>query len=158
MSDMEKPKFNRMMIYAALVWFIFYIISFLLGFTSYPDLAYELLLGNTAPLVIAAFFGLWMGASGFGEFKLSEVMATVVVVAFLIGVANLMFTVCLINNSLTFLIYANTALISFNMVSQPILNQVISTWIGCIFVVVPAAGAAYLLLAKNSLLIRNRRK
>ncbi len=129
------------------VWLLFKVISFLFGFTPWPDLSQLALLGETYPFITAFAFGIWIGAASHKDFSLGATLRNAIMIAFIIGIAELLLTIILINTSQSFLTYVAsiyTQIVGDTGIS--IIDLVISTWVGGMFVTVPAAAAAYLLL------------
>lgn len=132
------------------LWIAFKVVAFLFGFTPWPDIAQLALLGNTYPFISALGFGLWIGAASRDKFTLSSAIRNAFMVAFVVGFMELLLAVILINSSQSFVAYATSVYPQLqDEVGVPMINLVVSTWIGGMFVIVPAAAAGYLLLKER---------
>ena len=67
--------------YPLILWVVFLAISFLFGFTSYPDLAQQQLLSNGAPFIITFAFGFWIGAESYKNFNFAMTLFEVTLTA-----------------------------------------------------------------------------
>jgi hypothetical protein len=135
--------------YLLTCWIALKLIAFLFGFTPWPDIAQLALMGGTYPVMVAFGFALWVGATSHDAFTLPETVRNAVMIAFLVGCAELMLTVILVNNSQSFVTYVTALYPLETGMSIPFLNLVISTWVGGIFISIPASAAAYIMMGKR---------
>lgn len=141
---MNVAKYKNVVIYPLTLWLIIYIISFLFGYTEYPDLTQQAMLNDASPFIMAIAFGFWIGSESRNSgFNFHQTMANTLIVSFVVGAVAVLLTVVLINTSPVFLTYATQFYAKANTVTAPIINLVVSTWGGNIFTAVPAAAAAY---------------
>ena len=133
--------------YPLILWVVFLAISFLFGFTSYPDLAQQQLLSNGAPFIITFAFGFWIGAESYKSFGFAMTMFNAFIVSTIAGIVTILFTDLLINNSGIFLTYTTSIYSRTTIINAPFVNLAISTCIGSIFVAIAAAAAIYSLLS-----------
>jgi len=124
------------------LWFVFYVVAFLFGYTEYPDVTQQMMLNNASPYFVALAFGLWIGAESYNNgFRVGGAAVNALIASFVVGVFCVLFTIVLINTSQIFLAYAASLYSKAYTVNQPILNLAISTWVGNIFTAIPAAAA-----------------
>ena len=71
---------------------VFPLISFFFGFTSYPDLAQQQLLSNSAPFIITFAFGFWIGAESYKNFGFAMTIFNALIVSTIAGIATILFT------------------------------------------------------------------
>jgi hypothetical protein len=147
--DLKKLK---PLLYPLSFWLVFKLVAFLFGFSPWPNIAELALLGDTYPFISAFGFGLWIGAiSNNNGFKLSVAIRNAIMVAFIIGFVEMLLTIILINSSPSFVTHVTlmfpTDIGSSNV---PLLDLVISTWVGGMFVIIPACAGAYSFMDKKS--------
>ncbi|MGA3020944.1 MAG: hypothetical protein ABSD68_03280 [Candidatus Micrarchaeales archaeon] len=133
-----------------LFWVTFKLVSFLFGFSPWPDITQLALLSETFPFISALGFGFWIGVESYKDFNLMEAIRNSVIIAFLIGCLELTLLVVLVNTSTTFLVYALAIYPTEVNAPIPLLDLVISTWIGGMFIAVPTTAVGYRLMNKIS--------
>jgi hypothetical protein len=132
--------------------------AFLFGFSAWPDITQMVLLAATYPFLIAFVFGLWIGAESKHEFSFYVALQNAFIVSFAVGVVQVLLTIILINNSPLFVVYSTTLYQSRLAEPMPIIDLVVSTWLGGIFVCLPAAAASYTFLFKSQNRARSARR
>jgi apolipoprotein N-acyltransferase len=135
--------------YILTAWITLKLIAFVFGFTPWPDIAQLALMGGTYPIIVAASFALWIGASSHDNFTLPRAVRNAVIAAVVIGSVELLLTVILLNNSPSFVTYVTAMYPLESNMDVPFLNLVISTWVGGIFLSIPTSATAYLLMGRN---------
>ena len=147
---MKKKGFSAAFLHAValpmLLWLSFIVISFFFGFTSYPDLAQQQMLSNSAPFIITFAFGLWIGAESFRNFSFRMTLFNAFIVSFIVGLVTVLLTSLLVNDSGIFLTYATSIYSKTTVVSTPLIDLAISTAISNIFTALASTAAAYALL------------
>ncbi len=134
--------------YVLTCWVVLKLAAFAFGFGPWPDIAQLALMGGVYPFLIAFSFAMWIGAASHDDFSLGEAVRNAVMASFLIGCVELMLSLILINNSASFVTYV-TAVYPLEMnMDIPFLNLVIATWIGGIFLSIPASAFAYLAMGR----------
>ena len=146
-SNNFNSAFMHTVSYPLVLWVVFLTISFLFGFTSYPDLAQQQLLSNGAPFIITFAFGFWIGAESYKNFNFAMTLFNAFIVSTIAGIMTILFTDLLINNSGIFLTYTTSIYSRTTIINAPFVNLAISTCIGSIFVAIAAAAAIYSLLS-----------
>ena len=146
-SNNFNSEFMHAVGYPLILWVVFLLISFFFGFTSYPDLAQQQLLSNGAPFIITFAFGFWIGAESYKNFGFAMTIFNALIVSTIAGIATILFTDLLINNSGIFLTYTTSIYSRTTIINAPFVNLAISTCIGSIFVAMASAGAIYSLLS-----------
>ena len=139
--------FTSAVVYPVVVWAAFLLLSFLFGFTSYPDLAQQTLLSNSAPFILTFAFGFWVGAESFKNFSFGMTLINATVVSVIAGILTILLTFLLVNNSSIFLAYATSVYSKTTIINSPLINLAISTALGNIFVALASSAAAYKLLS-----------
>jgi hypothetical protein len=149
---MNIDKWRKPILIPLTVWLTFKVIAFLFGYTPWPDITQLALFGTTFPFISAFGFGLWIGSSSREKFSLSGAVRNAFIVAFLIGFVEMLLTIMLVNTSPSFVSYAISVYPRLQQgidADIPLLNLVISTWLGGLFVIMPASAAAYSLVEKD---------
>jgi hypothetical protein len=146
---MISKRWKRAVIYPLTLWIVFLILAFLLGFTSWPNITQMSLLGDAFPSIIGIAFGLWIGAESKNEFSFAGALQNAFIVSFLVGMIELLLTIVLINNSPLFVTYSTAVYHNRETVPMPLIDLVVSTWIGIIFVCLTASAASYSFLSRS---------
>jgi hypothetical protein len=146
---MIAEKWKKAIFYPLTLWLLFTIIAFLFGFSAWPDITQMVLLSASFPFFIAFAMGLWIGAESKNEFSFYVALQNAFIVSFVVGIIDVLLTIILINNSPTFVVYSTTLYQAKLAVPMPIIDLVVSTWLGGIFVCLPASAASYTFLVKS---------
>jgi hypothetical protein len=141
-----KSAFKKAVLLPSLLWFSFYLASFLFGYTAYP-IVLEASSTGTINLLLAIFFGLWIGIESFGSYKLSRAIGYAFLVSFVMGAVQVLVAFVLINTSQAFLTLA-TYIYNVGLISAPIINVQVSIWLGIIFAGVLGSAVGYSLISK----------
>ncbi len=137
----------KAVLYPLIVWLSYKFVAFLFGYSAWPDISQLALLSDSLPFFTSVLFGLWIGAASHKDFKLFGAMANAFIVSFIVGLSILVFTVILINTSSIFLAYSTSLYYSSTQaVGSSLMNLAVSTWLGDLFLVVPAAAFSYIII------------
>jgi hypothetical protein len=136
----------RVLFAPVVLWLLFYLVSFIFGFLPFPNILQAPPTFAT-PLLIALFFGLWIGIESYGNFKLMKTLVYAFIISFLVGLIQVLITEALINFSPLFLNYT-TYIYTQGIVVAPIFSESIGIWIGMIFGTTLAAGVGFALISK----------
>lgn len=148
MMNLEKWK---PIFFPVTLWLSFKVIAFFLGFTDWPDLASSSLIGASSAAISPLAFGLWIGVMSHKNFKLGATLRNALVVGLLVGFTELLLTLILINSSPGFVSYVTS--IIYNAGRQygasPIINLVVSKWLGDMFLAMASSAAGYFLMERE---------
>ncbi len=141
-----KAAFKKAILLPFTIWLLIYLVSFVFGYAPYPDFL-ELSSVSTPEIILALFFGLWIGTESFGNYGLPKTLGYAIMVSFIIGFAEVLIAVVLISTSQTFL-YFSTYLYTEGMVVAPIVSIDFGRWLGIILFTVAGTGVGYTFMSK----------